>query len=69
MKLRSARDILGVVEARGMSVRVDPGPPPMPVLVRPRGVDRSLVSDALLGALKAFRLEIIEELSARPQSS
>lgn len=63
MKLRSAKDIVELVRRRGMSIRVDPGPPPMPILVRPHSVPEASVTEALMNALRAWRLEIIELLS------
>lgn len=63
MKLRTPKELLAVVKARGMKVRVDYGPPPMPVLVRPANVPKAEASEILVMALKAWRLEIIEELS------
>lgn len=62
MRLRSAKDVIDVAKARGMRIRIDPGPPVMPVLVRPEAIDRDLVTDALLAALRAWRLEIIEAM-------
>jgi hypothetical protein len=64
MKLHSAQDVIAVARARGFDVRVNPGPPPMPVLVCPAKADKNLVSPALMAALTAWRLEIIEELTA-----
>jgi hypothetical protein len=69
MKLKTAKDVIGVARARGFSIRVDAGPPPMPVLVRPGKLDRSNVTDALMNALKAWRLEIIDELARETQSN
>lgn len=63
MKLKTAKDILSVAKARGFKVEVRPGPPPMPVLFNPTGPDTSHATPVLLQALKAFRLEIIEELT------
>lgn len=60
MKIRSAQDVLDIVRRRGMWVKVDPGPPPMPILVKPCGVPDAHVTDALMAALKAWRLEIID---------
>jgi hypothetical protein len=62
MKLHSAQDVIAVARARGFDVKVKPGPPPMPVLVCPAKADKRLVTDPLLDALRAWRLEIIEEL-------
>lgn len=68
MNIRSAKDVIAVAEARGFKVVVKPGPPPMPVLRKPPGVERSAATDALMEALRAWRLEIIEELSAPNES-
>lgn len=63
MKLKSAQDVIAVARERGFDVRLNPGPPPMPVLHMPAGTDRKLATDTLIDALKAWRLEIIEELT------
>lgn len=63
--IRSAQDVIKVAESRGFQIRVNAGPPPMPVLCVPRTADRSLVTDVLLDALRAWRLEIIEEVTAK----
>ena len=60
--IRSAQDVIAVVRARGLDIRIRPGPPRMPVLVWPKNVDKRLVTDALLAALKAFRSEIVERI-------
>lgn len=66
MKLKSAKDVIAVARDRGFSIRVKPGPPPMPYLVNPNGeVPKVLASDALLAALTAWRLEIIDELTPK----
>jgi hypothetical protein len=57
-------DILNVVKARGMSVRIDPGPPAIPKLVCPKGTPTDAVTEALMEALKAWRLEIIAEIES-----
>jgi hypothetical protein len=62
VRIKSAQDVLSVAQARGLRVKVEPGPPPMPVLVRPHGVRRDEVTDPLLAALRAWRLEIIDLL-------
>src|SRR5262249_50721217 len=49
-------------EPRGLRVRVDPGPPAQPVLVKPGKVSDEMVTPELMGALKTWRLEIIEEV-------
>ena len=62
---KSAKDIIVVARARGFTIRVDAGPPAMPVLECPRiagGKNNPLVTDALLGALRAWRLEVIDEI-------
>lgn len=66
MSIKNATDVIAVAKSRGFSIRINAGPPPIPVLVLPAGHSDSLKSeatDALLGALRAWRLEIIEELS------
>lgn len=63
MRLKTAQDVIAVAKARGFSIRVEQGPPPMPVLCRPGKVQVELVTDALMDALRAWRLEIIEEIS------
>ena len=65
MKFRSAKDIIDVVRRRGMSIKVDPGPPPLPMLTGPRGVLDSQATEALMNALRAWRLEIIELVSTQ----
>jgi hypothetical protein len=62
MKIRSAKDVIDLARARGFIVLLNPGPPPMPVLRRPSNVSASEVTEVLLGALKAWRVEIIAEL-------
>lgn len=69
MNIRTARDVIAIAEARGFRVRLNPGPPPMPVLVKPAGVDRAQATDALMAALKAWRAEIIEELNKFPNEA
>ncbi len=54
--IRTAQDVMAVARSRGFRFRVNPGPPPMPEIVGHK--ERS--SEALVDALKAFRLEIIE---------
>lgn len=56
MKIRTAQDVIDIAKRRGFSIRLQPGPPPMPVL---RG-KRDEATDALMEALKAWRVEIIE---------
>ncbi len=65
--IRSAEDVLQVVKERGLKVKINMGPPPMPILHKPANVDRSVVTEPLLEALRAWRVEIIEILS--PQKS
>ena len=57
--IRTALDVIAVARSRGLEIKIDEGPPRMPVLVRPAGVDRGEITDALLDALKAWRLEIM----------
>lgn len=64
MKIKTAKDVIAVAESRGFKLRVVPGPPPMPVLHKPAHVPRESATDALMAALKAWRLEIIEELTS-----
>lgn len=59
----SAAAVLRVVQDRGLKVVILPGPPTMPVLRVPRGVDPALASPALLATLRAWRLEIIDLLT------
>jgi hypothetical protein len=66
MKLKSAKDVLEVVRARGLQVHIEPGPPITPVLHRPRTVRPEMVTNNLLNALKAWRLEIMEEVKNEP---
>jgi hypothetical protein len=63
VRITGAKDVIAVARARGFDVQIRPGPPPVPVLVRPPGSDRGLATKVLMGALRAWRLEIIEELS------
>lgn len=69
MKFNSAKDIIEVARSRGLDVRIIPGPPPMPVLHVPAEVDAGHATEILLSALKAWRLEIIEELSPCPMKT
>lgn len=63
MKIRCAKDVIAIAKDRGFDIRVKPGPPPMPVLFAPAAVDISHATTILMEALKAWRLEIISELS------
>ncbi len=63
MKFKTAADFIAVAKDRGYTVHVNPGPPPMPYLKDAGGKDKPQCTDALLGALKAWRLEIIDELT------
>jgi hypothetical protein len=63
MKIRSAQDLLKIVEERGLKVEIQPGPPIMPVLRSSRNRTKDQATQALLGALRAFRAEIIELLN------
>lgn len=60
----TAKDVVDVVHARGFRIKLDLGPPPMPLLNRPTGADKTLATEALMGALRAWRTEIIEMLKA-----
>lgn len=65
MKLKTAKDVIAVAKARGFGIAVNPGPPPMPYLVL-AGLPPEKKNDAtetLLNALRAWRLEIIDELT------
>lgn len=62
-QIRSAEDVLAICKERGLRVRIEPGPPPQPILTRPAAVAKSAVTLALKGALRAWRIEIIELLS------
>lgn len=57
--IRSAQDVINVARSRGFDVKIDPGPPRMPVLVRPKNVPMSLVTETLMQALRAWRVEIM----------
>jgi hypothetical protein len=61
--IRTAEDVLRVVKERGMRVKIDQGPPVMPMLVVPKGTHPTLPSETLLNALRQWRLEIIEIVS------
>lgn len=63
MTLKTAKDVIAVAKARGFEIHVRPGPPPMPVLHCPGNVPKSLATETLLNALRAWRLEIIDELT------
>ena len=65
MKIRSAKDVIAVAKSRGLNIRIDPGPPIMPVLHKPKGIAQANVTEALLGALRAWRLEILEEVGGK----
>jgi hypothetical protein len=58
--IRSAQDVIDVARSRGLEINIDPGPPLMPVLHRPANIAKAMVTDTLLGALRAWRLEIID---------
>jgi len=58
MTINSASDVIAVAKARGFRLFVDPGPPPMPYI----NGNRAEATPALMGALKAWRLEIIDIL-------
>ena len=62
MKITTAKDVIAVARDRGFGLRINPGPPRMPVLVVPGDVKKSLATDCLMAALKAWRIEIMEEL-------
>lgn len=64
--IRSAKDVIAVAKDRGFEVRVNAGPPIMPVLCVPGKADRKDATETLLNALRIWRLEIIEELSVNP---
>ena len=55
----NAADVIRIAEFRGFKVMLSPGPPPMPFL---RGKAEN-VTEPLMEALKAFREEIILELT------
>jgi hypothetical protein len=61
VRIRSAWDVLDVVYDRGLDVKIRPGTRTLLVL-RPTEVDKSMVTTALIGALSAWRPEIIEIL-------
>ena len=62
MKLLTAKDIIAVAKSRGFNLRVDSCPPPMPILIVPSNVNRNHATAVLMDALRAWRLEIIDEL-------
>ncbi len=66
--IKTAEDVIAVAEKRGFKVAVREGPPPMPVLVVPKGVSRSLANEPLMDALRVWRLEIITLLQ-RPKGA
>lgn len=57
--IRSAQAVIDVARSRGFDIVIRPGPPRMPVLVCPDGVPVSLATETLMGALKAWRIEIM----------
>ncbi len=57
--IRTAQDVLDAARARGFEVKMRPGPPPMPYLVG----KFANATPALMEALKAFRVEILELLT------
>jgi hypothetical protein len=61
--IKTAQDVIAVAQKRGFKVEVRPGPPPMPVLVVPNGISRTLANEPLMAALRAWRLEIIDLVS------
>ncbi len=61
MKIRTAADVIAIAKARGFKIRIEPGPPPMPVLVC-KG-NRDSATEALMSALKSARVEIMELIS------
>lgn len=65
MRFKSAKDVIEVAMDRGFTIHVNQGPPPMPFLRGPGGKDNPNATEALMTALKAWRLEIIEELTAK----
>ncbi len=60
--IRTAQDVLDAAKARGFEVKIKPGPPPMPYLVG----KFANATPALMEALKAFRVEILELLIGDP---
>ena len=68
MKFQTAEDVLRAARERGFEVRVDPGPPPMPVLHYHNPREKALATDAMLGALRAWRLEIIALLAPKVEA-
>jgi hypothetical protein len=69
VRIRSGEDVLAVVRDRGLDVKIKKGPRRTMVVLRPSGVDKGLVTSALIGALKAWRLEIIEVLEREEGSA
>ncbi len=64
MNLKSARGVIEAARTRGFVLLINPGPPPMPVLRKPANVKESEATPALLDALRAWRVEIMDELKA-----
>jgi hypothetical protein len=65
MKFKTAQEVIECAKQRGFEVNVNPGPPPMPFLRCPNKKIRSNATDALMGALRAWRVEIIELLTEK----
>lgn len=56
MRIRNAEDVIKVATDRGFKFWLKPGPPPMPMI----SGDGTQATPALMEALKAWRVEIIE---------
>ncbi len=64
MKITNARQVIDIARQRGFSVHLRPGPPETPVLhISSTGkATRTDATDPLIGALRAWRVEIIDLL-------
>ncbi len=58
--IRCASDIMKEARSRGLRIRINRGPPPMPEVIGPEEEK----TPALLDALRAFRLDIIDEIAS-----
>lgn len=61
----TAKEVIGIARSRGFEVKMRPGPPAMPFLLKPADVDKSQATEALLEALHVWRVEIMELIRRR----